>query len=43
MKVRLPLRIRVRRLANGRLTHLSIDLVDQVQPGDTLTIASWFL
>ena len=35
-------RLRVRRLVNGKLTDLSVTLVDQVRPGDTLTIASRF-
>jgi polysaccharide export outer membrane protein len=35
-------RIRVRRLVNGKLADVSIDLIDQVQPGDTITIASRF-
>jgi polysaccharide export outer membrane protein len=35
-------RIKVRRLVNGKLTDLSIELVDQVLPGDTITIASRF-
>jgi polysaccharide export outer membrane protein len=35
-------RIRVSRLVNGKLTELGIDLEDQVQAGDTITINSRF-
>jgi polysaccharide export outer membrane protein len=35
-------RIRVSRLVNGKLTDAGIDLEDQVQPGDTITISSRF-
>jgi polysaccharide export outer membrane protein len=35
-------RIKISRLVNGKLTEVSVDLEDKVQPGDTLTISGRF-
>ena len=35
-------RIKVSRLVNGKLTELSIDLEDKIEPGDTITISGRF-
>jgi polysaccharide export outer membrane protein len=35
-------RIKVSRLVKGKLTEISVDLEDKVQPGDTITISGRF-